>query len=395
MHLEGYNSYYGTGSDCLFVIDPYTGKRRKARLGDVAGFSRVVDALANIDFNLGMSVAHDAPAPVADVYQFYEMVTNTRKPIVYAAYSPLGLRWVVEMCEAIAGGADALRRNPFAHLYGSPISPLQFGRDDTQNMLYSASKGLPYVLGPSAIAGGTAPVTLAGAMVQMNAEMLAGLVMYELEREGAPFIMVCGSPLPMDMRTGIASYGSPETWLFQSGMAELQRYQGLPTFGLAGCTDAKVFDEQASLEGAVSLLIAALTGVNMIHDVGYLEYAKTSSFELLAVMDEMAGEIKHILRGIDVTAETIALDVIDEVGPGGEYVTTDHTLRYFREAWVPNLVGDRDPFETWAQRGGSRLRQRASEHVKQILSDHVPEPLPGAVQAEICRLREAASHQLT
>jgi trimethylamine--corrinoid protein Co-methyltransferase len=258
-------------------------------------------------------------------------------------------------------------------------------------MLYAAKKGLPYVLGPSAVAGGTAPVTLAGAMAQMNAEMLAGLVMYELQREGAPFVMVCGSPIPMDMRTGIASYGSPELMLYQSGMAELQRYQGLPTFGLAGCTDAKVFDEQASMEGALSVFLAALSGVNMIHDVGYMEYARTASLEMLVVMDEMIGSVRFILNGIEVSDETLALDVIDEVGPGGEYLTKDHTLRHFREAWVPRVVGERQTYEAWLAKGSKTLRERANERARQILEGHKPKPLAPDAQSRLEMIRDSVA----
>jgi trimethylamine--corrinoid protein Co-methyltransferase len=375
LFAEGYRTYYGTGSDCVYVIDPYDRKRRKALIEDVARFARVVDALPNIDFNLGMSVANDVSADISDIHQFYAMLTNTTKPLVYAAHSVENLKVIVEMCESVASGPEAFRRNPFAVLFGCSISPLLYGPGHTGNMLYAAGKGLPYILAPSAIAGGTAPMTLPGAMVQMNAEMLAGLVMYQLKREGAPFIICSGCPLPMDMRTTIASYGSPEFSLFQAGLTQLQHYQGLPTWGMAGCTDAKVFDEQASLEGVVSLLMASLSGVNLVHDVGYIEYGKTACFEMLVVMDEMVGMIEFILRGMELSTETLALEVIDRVGPAGEYLTTDHTLRHFRDAWVPTLIGNREGFERWTALGEKTLDERANERAREILETHTPEPL--------------------
>ena len=383
LHLEGYRSYYGTGSDCTFVIDPYTGERREALIKDVADFARLVDALPNIDFVMTMSVARDVPGTVADPNQVYAMISNTVKPIVYAAWGPENLKAIVEMCEAVAGDPEAFRRNPFAVLLGCSISPLQFTADPTSCMLHMAEKGLPYILAPSAVAGGTAPMTLAGSLVQINAEMLAGLVMMQLKREGTPFIIFSGCPIPMDMRTMIASYASPEFLLFQVALTQLQHYQGLPTFGTAGCSDSKVFDQQASLEGALSMLVAGLSGANLIHDVGYIEYGSTSCFEQVVVMNEVAGEVRFILEGIKLDAERMALDVIDQVGPGGEYVTSEHTLKHFREAWVPDLIGDRNPYEKWVAKGSKTLGDRANERVREILETHEPKPLPGAVKARL------------
>jgi trimethylamine--corrinoid protein Co-methyltransferase len=386
LHVGGSKSYFGTGSDCISVIDPQTGERREALIQDVADFARVVDALANIDFNLGMSVAHDVPSQLADLYQFRAMVTNTTKPLVYAAMSLKNLKSIVKICQLVAGGAEAFRRNPFAVLFGCSVSPLLFEADQTQKMLYTAACGLPYILAPSAIAGGTAPMTLAGAMVQMNAEMLAGLVMVELKREGTPFIITSGCPTPMDMRTTIASYGSAEYSLFEAGLTQLQKYQGLPTWGMAGCSDSKLFDQQAAAEGTLSLLMAALSGVNLIHDVGYIEYGKSSSYEMLVAMDELAGAVRFILNGIEVNSETLALEVIDSVGPGGHYLDTDHTLRHFRQAWMPDLVGDRHTFDAWKAQGEQNLGERANERVKHILQTHVSKPLPEAIEAEITRI---------
>ena len=382
VYLEGHKSYYGTGSDCIFVIDPYSGERREARLKDVADFAKLVDALLNMDFAMGMSVAHDAPETVADIHQFYAMVSNTTKPIVYATWGPRNLRTIVQMCEAIAGSAEAFRRNPFAALFGCSISPLVYPPDPTECLLYTAEKGLPYIIAPTASAGGTGPVTLPGSMVQLNAEMLAGLLMAQLKREGTPYIMFSGCPTPLDMRTTIASYASPEFLLFQIGLTQLQHYQGLPTFGTAGCSDSKVFDQQASMEGALSMLVSSLSGANLIHDVGYVEYGSTSCFEQVVVMNELAGEVRFILKGMTLDRGTLALDVIDAVGPGGEYVTSQHTLRHFRAGWFPELV-DRSTHEAWAEKGSKTLGDRANEKVRKILETHVPKPLPDAAKARL------------
>jgi trimethylamine--corrinoid protein Co-methyltransferase len=390
IRVEGYKPYYGTGSDCIFVLDPYSGERRPARLDDVAAFAKLVDALSNMDFAMGMSVANDVPGEIADILQFYAMVSNTVKPMVYAVNDPRSLRVIVEMCEAIAGGADAFRRKPFALLFGCSISPLLYSAGPTESLLYTAEKGLPYILAPTASAGGTGPVTLPGALVQINAEMLAGLVMAQVKREGTPFIMFGGCPTPLDMKTTIASYASPEFLLFQIGLTQLQHYQGLPIFGTAGCSDSKVFDQQATLEGAMSMLVSSLSGANLIHDVGYVEYGSTSCFEQVVTMNELAGEIRFLLRGMDVGRETMALDVIDSVGPGGEYVTSDHTLNHFREGWFPEIIGDRHVHDAWVDKGRKTLGDRANEKVRHILENHVPKPLAEATRAKLEALIDEA-----
>ena len=202
------------------------------------------------------------------------------------------------------------------------------------------------------------------------------------DREGTPYIMFSGCPTPLDMRTTIASYASPEFLLFQMGLTQLQRHQGLPTFGTAGCTDSKVFDQQASLEGALSMLVSSLSGANLIHDVGYIEYGSTSCFEQVVVMNELAGEVRFILEGMVLDADTLALEVIDAVGPGGEYVTSEHTFRHFRKGWFPELM-DRNSHEAWLEKGGKTLGDRANDKVRTILETHAPTPLPVEVKATL------------
>jgi len=381
--LEGYRSYYGCGSDCVFVIDPYSGERRDALIADTANFAKLVDALPNMDFTMSMSVSHDVPEAIADIHQFYAMVSNTVKPIVYATWGPENLKVIIEIAETIAGGEELLQRNPFAALFGCPISPLQYSDDTTEALLYTAGKGLPYISAPTALAGGTAPITLAGAMVQINADMLTGLLLAQLKRKGSPYILFSGCPNPMDMKTMIASYASPEFLLFQAGLTQLQHYLQVPTFGTAGCSDSKLFDQQAGIEGALSMFISSLSGANLIHDVGYIEYGSTSCFEQVVVMDEVAGEIRFFLNGIKTDREQLAIEVINRVGPGGEYVTSDHTFSHFREGWSPSILGNRDTHENWVEKGGKALGERANERVKEILESHTPKPISDDIKAKV------------
>ena len=388
MFLERNKVYYGTGSDTPNVSDPYTGERRPAVLADIANISKVVDYLPNISFMMCMGIASDVNGALSDLYHFRAMTANTVKPIVFTAWSLDNLKDIVAMAEAVAGGAEALQRNPFLALYTEPISPLQHAVEATQKLLWMAEKGLPTVFTPGMLTGAAGPVTSAGGLVQANAELLSGFLMAQLKREGAPLIYGGGVD-PMDMRTMIITYGSPEFMLNTAALTDMGRYYRLPVFSFAGCTDSKVFDQQAALEGGIWMLIAALSGGNLVHDVGYIDNGLTASYEMLVSMDEAAGLVKRIMGGVEVSDETMALDVIDKVGPGGHFLGEDHTYRHFRANWFPKLL-DRSNYEAWKENGSLTLGDRARARAKEILETHRPEPLPEAAQAEMARIIEQA-----
>ncbi len=393
MFLEDGKAYYGSGGDCPTVIDARTGERRPGRLQDVIDFTRLTDALPNIDFVLNMAIAQELPQAVSDLYHFEAMVNNTTKPMLFSAWNLENLQAIIEMCEVIAGGAEAFQRSPFAVIFGAEPSPLQISFEYTPKVLWLAGKGLPVIFAPTEAAGGTAPVTLAGAMVQGQAEMMASLLLVQLKREGAPFICSTSCPIPMDMSSMTASYASPEFGLFICAMAEMAHWHRLPIFSFGGCSDSKVFDEQASLEGALNMFLSALSGGNLIHDVGYVESGLTSSYEMLAVMDEVAGFVKRVLGGIEVNPEALALDVIDQVGPGGEYLTHPHTYKSFRQNWAPKLL-DRNNYSTWKEGGGTTLKERARNRVLKILDTYQPKPLDKKIAAKISEIvaREERKH---
>ncbi len=188
MFLERNKVYYGTGSDTPNVIDPYSGERRPARLADIENISKVVDFLPNISFLMCMGIASDVNGAISDIYHFAAMVNNTTKPIVFTAWDLNNLKDIITMAEAVAGGAEALQRNPFLALYTEPISPLQHAVEAAQKLLWMAEKGLPVVYTPGLMTGASGPVTAAGGLVQGNAELLSGFLMAQLKREGTPLI---------------------------------------------------------------------------------------------------------------------------------------------------------------------------------------------------------------
>lgn len=377
MELEGRKGYYGTGSDTPFVVDAYTGKRRQTVLKDVANVAKLVDALENIDFLMCMGIASDVTESLSDLYHFREMLLNTNKPIVYTAWDRANLEAIVEMAEAVAGGAESLRRNPFMALYSEPISPLTHAKESCEKLLFLAAKGLPVVYTPAVMIGGTGPVTIAGSLVQANAEALSGLLITQLIREGAP-VIGAGGILFMDMAKGLISYAAPEFMLAMTAFSEMYHYYKLPIFSFSGCSDSKIFDQQAAAEGSIWMMITALGGGNLIHDVGYIESGMTASYDQLVSMNEVAGLVKRFMRGIELSSETLALDVIDQVGPGGHFLEHPHTYQNFRQNWVPELF-DRAARDDWETEGRLSLADKASAKVRNILETHQPEPLSGGI----------------
>lgn len=378
LFLEGHRTYFGTGSDLPHTLDLETGERRDSLLFDVQQTARLVDALPNLDFAMSMALPSDVPARTSDRYSFLAMVENTVKPIVFTAWDDRGLTDIIAMAQIIAGGSENLRLNPFLLAYLEPSSPLQHSEAVLRKMLILVDHGLPFVYAPGAMDGATAPVTPAGSLAMANAEVLSGLVIAQLRRKGTPFVWGSGSG-PMDMRTVVGVYAAPEFLLHCMAMAELAHYYyHVPVWGFAGCSDSKVPDIQAGIESALWILWAALSGANLVHDIGYMESGLTCSYEMIVVCDEIIGFVRRLLAGIEITAETLALEEIDRVGPGGNFLGSPHTRRHFRQIWYPRVM-DRRTHQEWIKSGQLTALQRARDLARQIIVEHRPTPLPEKV----------------
>jgi trimethylamine--corrinoid protein Co-methyltransferase len=386
MPLERNNVFFGPGSDCPNILDHRTGERRRGTLRDIEEGIRLCDALPNIDFLMSICIASDIDQQVADRYQMRAMLMNSTKPILFVTTEFEGTVDAIKMAEAVAGGEEELRRNPICALYINVTSPLRHNTEALQKLLFMAGKGLPTTYTPVVLRGISGPVTPAGALALANAGELAGLVIAQLKREGAPIILSGGTNDMLDMRTLGDVYAAPENRVM---FVEMAHYYGLPVFGLGGASDSKLPDEQAAAEAAFSLILETLAGTHLVHDVGYLESGMTNSFEQIVICDELINYVKRFMQGLVVNEETLALDVIDQVGPHGDFLGTEHTARHYKEDWYPRLL-DRNDFDTWKAAGGKTLRQRARERVEEILSSHRPEPLPKDVQAKIDAIVEGA-----
>jgi trimethylamine--corrinoid protein Co-methyltransferase len=389
MRVEGYRSFYGPGSDCLNIIDHRTGERRKPVLGDVKDGTIVADALPRIDFVMSMVLPVDVPQMVVDRYQMEIMLNNTTKPIVFVTNEFSGCVDAVEMAEAVAGGAEALRLNPFVGCYINVTTGLRHNQEALQKLLFLAEKGLPAFYIPVGLGGTTAPMTVAGCQVIWNVGALVGLVLSQLKREGTPYVMAGWGAGGLDMKTTVMPYAEPD----RRGIAQaMAHYYGLPMFALGGCSDSKCLDQQSGMEAALTLMVTALTGGNIVHDLGYLESGLCYSLAQLAICDEILGWLSHFIRGVDVSDEALAVDLIDEVGPDGQFLDTEHTLAHFRERWYPTLV-DRNNYDGWQAKGGTTLAERATQRVEKILAEHQPEPLPDDVARAVHAVVERAEAQ--
>lgn len=243
------------------------------------------------------------------------------------------------------------------------------GEESCQKLMLCADAGVPVVYNPYCMMGGTAPVTLAGALAQSYAEILSGLVIHQAKKEGAPFI-IGNMPSTIDMRTTIGSYGAPEFYLALAGSSEIAHSFGLPFYGTAGTTDAQILDYQAVAESTMNSFVNMLSWCNIVHDVGIMYHCSILSPELVVLTNEILDMLKVIRQGIQVDDEMLALDVIKQVGPTGHYLNHQHTLRHFREIWYSDIY-DRSMNQNMSLSVNEKVNQKA----KEIIEKHEAEPL--------------------
>ena len=385
MVLEGNRFYFGTGSGCPFTYDIDTGDLRRTKKQDTQDFAVLADFLPNIDFVMSMGNCNDMPSEAVYLHEFEGMATHTTKPLCFTAETLSDTKKIYEASAEIAGGMDNFKAYPFVILYNEPQAPLCHPNRAIEKLLYCAEARLPVIYAAGVAAGGTGPVTLAGAVVQANAEELSGLVIHQLKARGAPYVYGCTVTI-LDMATTNYTHGCPEQFIMNTARAELAHFYDLPLFGVGGRTDSKMPDFQAGVEYALSAFIETLCGAGMIHDVGYLATGLVSSYEMVVMVDELIGMIKRIMQGMNIDSETLAEEVIHQVGPGGEYLTHEHTRKNFRqELWFPEFI-NRDNLSLWQEKGRQQLIQRLNDKAKQIIRDHKPTPLPDDVLKRITRL---------
>lgn len=393
LDLSCRKSYFGSSTASPNQRHAIDNNIQPTTLQDIAWGARTADALPNLDFVMPFGSAQDVPCDAAELYEFETVVQHTSKPVFFCGYSSKGVELVLDMAAQVAGGKDKLTRKPFLVPYPEPITPLQFPHEVVERIFVCAKRHMPQVTCGAQLTGFTSPVTLAGSLALATAESFFGILLAQLCRNGAPCFLTSGIG-GVNMRTGIAMISSPEMTLSLAAQAQLARSIGLPTWGLAGATDAKQIDAQAGAEASLDAVLQALAGVSIIHDVGYMDMGMACSCAMMVLGDEIISWIKRFIQGIEVSAETLACEITHAVGPGGNYLTQQHTLNHMhKESWQPQLFC-KDSFETWAEQGSKTLEQRADEKVEQILESHKPKTLTDSMIQSLQDIRIQGEKQL-
>jgi trimethylamine--corrinoid protein Co-methyltransferase len=367
----GYNSYFGGGSDCLNVLDHRTGERRRAVLQDMIDAITVMDALPQIDFIMSAFLPSDVSEPVYPQYQMEVMLTKSTKPIVFVTPDFDTCVACVEMAEIVAGGAEVFRDRPFAVCYINVTSGMVANTDSLKKCIYFAEKGLPQLYIPLNAAGVNSPATTAGCMATMNAGTLLGIVLSQLVRQGSPIAVPGWNGGPYNLQTMVGNYCLPDE---QGVAAAMGKYYQLPVFGLGGATDSKALDQQAGAECALGLVFSLLSGANIIHDLGFMDAGLQGSLQLIAMANDLLGWIRAATAGVPVNEETLALDVVEDLGPDGDYLPHDHTYRHFKDAYYSKLA-DRQIYSAWQEAGSTTMADRAAKQVDEILTNHKVDPV--------------------
>jgi len=387
--------HFSSGHGATFVLDFDTGERRPATKKDLENVTRLHDALENTHFIFPQIYPQDVSTRALDRHISQALLSNTEKPCVATAYDGKGARDLIRMGIAIAGSEEALRRRPMFTVSLGAVSPLLFERDRVDVLLEICRFGLPFQVYNIPSAGGTSPATLAGTLVMAVAELLAGLILTQLVKPGVP-VRLEGYASIMDQKYSRFTFACPEKALMAVAQAQMFRHYGVP-HGIHGATTrANVLDAQAGYETGILDMFTALSGSELVIEAvsSGIEDTVLSVYEQAVINNEICGMVNRILRGIEVNPDTLALSVIREVGPGGEFLTHKHTLEHFKlENWDAKL-GNRMARDEWVESGALDIRARAREEVKRILATHHPKPLDTNVQRKLAQIVEEAEGSL-
>jgi trimethylamine--corrinoid protein Co-methyltransferase len=381
--IGGDKVYIGTGGTALNVQDPGENNCRRSRLTDIMQIARLVEALDNIHFYMLNVYPNDLSVEQVDVNRFGAALNRTRKHIIGGVYTVEGVRNVIRMAEIIAGSPEKLRERPFISMVTCPISPFKLDEMYGQLTMEVARQNIPVVVPTEPLCGATAPITLAGNLVVQSVDTLAGVMLTQLTNPGTPVFFGCISSIT-DLRDMKYLSGAIEMGLMNAAAAQMARFYQLPLYSTAGMSDSKVTDAQAGYETALTTLLVALAGGNLIHDAaGFLEFCMTASYDKLVIDNEINGMIMRAVEGIKVDEETLAFDLLKKVGPGGHFVSARHTRRHMRDEQYHPQLSNRDNREKWEQTGAKDAKARAADKVRQVLEQPEQPVLSPEIRARI------------
>lgn len=383
--LGGKRVHMGTGGAAVKILDLETQGVRETTLADVAQIGRLVDSLQNIHFYLRACVARDIPDEDLDLNTYYAAIASTTKHVTGNCFTVQSARDVIEMAAMIAGSVEELRAKPFISFVTSwTVSPLRYAPETVEVLTEVVRQGMPVFLSSAPQAGATGPAALAGTLVQINAEELSGITYCQLVKRGTPVVLGY-VPSVSDLRTGNFTGGSMEFGLMNAAAAQLGQFYNLPVYNSSGLTDSKVPDAQAGYEKGITGLAAALAGSNFIHhSAGFLESMLTVAYEQYVIDDDINGAIMRAVRGIEVTDETLSVDVIDKVCRGkGYFLGTQQSMKLMNSEYFYPHVSDRKRRDTWEENGSLDMREIARIKAREILKTHQPKPIQPEIDAAI------------
>jgi trimethylamine--corrinoid protein Co-methyltransferase len=383
MTLDGYDVYIGTGGTATNALDIETGERRPSTLEDVQNAARIVDALENIHYFVISCFPNELEKKDIDVNRFYAALRNTTKHVMGGVYTKEGVENITKYAEMIAGSREALLEKPFLSFITCVMSPLVMDKDYTDLMIAAIESGLPLATPTAPMAGSTSPGTLAGTLVQMTVEALSGVLLTQLIDPGHPVLFSC-VPTTSDLRTGAFCFGSVEMGMMNAACSQISRFYKLPDYVTAGVNESKIPDIQSGYESMATTLMCALSGCNYIHDAaGLIESGLAISYEQYVIDNDIIGMCMRAVKGIEINDDTLAVDVIDNVGPAGNYLSHDHTIANMKNEFFYNKVSDRQTRISWENDGALDATQRANAMAKNILNNYKPNFIDKEVENNI------------
>lgn len=390
MRVGADRMYFGTCGYSSSVIDWKSGELRRALLSDLEETSRLTEQLEHIDFIMPPISPEDVPVELVDRYQWRSAFLYTTKHVLNQCYGAEGFRDMLGMATDVAGGLEDLQAEPFVSLLISITSPLTLRRDACEVIIGGGENRIPLFIYAGPMAGATAPSTLAGCLALANAEVLAGIVLAKAVNEDVPVIYASWART-LDMKYGNVSLGAPEFGLLRAATAQLAQMYGLPSGGGGLLTDSKLPDAQSGYEKLGTAILPALSGLNMISGAAAYAGETVSTLQGYVIDDEVAGWVKRVVAGFETDDDRLALDLVADQGPGGQFIKEEHTLHYFRkEMWIPSL-SDREGTSGWIERGGLGVRQRAQRLIEKKLASYLPPDLPQGVAERLERLGHVSS----
>ena len=392
MTVEPGQVHFGPGPTCTYYMDPKTGERRKAQRQDPATTAHVCDSLDHIDYVMSLGLIDNVTASLASVHEFAQMITHTKKPVLAWAFEPDHVEDIYQIALAVTGGPDAFGQRPNFGFFSTWQAPLIHTDKDLANCFLAVERDIPVIYLGGGVAGLSGPITGAGLMVTNLACMLSGLAILQLKKAGAP-VCLGALPAPMDLRTARLAYGGPEMSLYSAAISEVTHFLGIPYMGTAGASESKAVDLQAAIESTLQVVLSQMSKVNMVHDAGFLDCADIGSLEMLVMTNEIICLARRVAQGIEVSPETLMLDLIDEIGPGGNFIMSPQTAtRCRQEILTPELM-DRNACQVWEENGSVTMLERIRQKLSEILSKPCSVQLSAKVHERIDKIIARAENR--